>query len=591
MIEKILGSREILVEAWPVHGTSGYEFINQINGLFVDGSHATAITRIYHDFVQDRPRFFEVMYQKKLLIMQVSLSSELHMLTHQLDRLAQKSRRSRDFTFNTLRDALREVIACFPVYRSYIDDNGASATDRRNVELAVRLARMRNPLLSDRVFRFIRDMLLGEFNQNFNDEERAAQRRFSGKFQQVTSPVMAKGVEDTAFYIYNRLLSLNEVGGDPDRVGIRPEMLHAFNAERQARLPYSLSPLSTHDTKRSEDIRARINVLSELSDMWGKSVERWHSLNAQHCQQVEDRAAPQANEEYFIYQTLVGVWPLEEITPELFASLLKRIEDYMLKALREAKVHSSWVNPDPDYDHAIHEFVRLILDPNASGTFLDEFRSFQKLISHIGLFNSLSQTLLKLSSPGVPDTYQGTELWDFSLVDPDNRRPVDYATRTELLRALKSSAAELKGDTRALCRELVAAKNDGRIKLYTHYRMLELRRERPGLLSAGQYEAISPEGAHAEQVFAFVRRAGSAAAIVAVPRLISQLISDTSQLPLGEPVWGDTRLQIPADLAGRKWRNIFTGEAIETTGADSASTLAASRLFADFPVALLLSEC
>jgi (1->4)-alpha-D-glucan 1-alpha-D-glucosylmutase len=437
VIEKILGSREPLVDMWPVHGTSGYDFMNQVGGLFVDGSRVGAVTRTYHEFIQDSTRFGNLVYAKKLLIMQVSLSSELHMLTHQLDRLAQKSRRSRDFTFNTLRDALREVIACFPVYRSYIDAAGASPTDRRDVEVAVRRARVRNPLLSDRVFRFIRDMLLGDSPESLGDDDREEQRRFCGKFQQVTSPVMAKGVEDTAFYIYNRLISLNEVGGDPEHFGVRPEALHAYNQGRRGRWPYALSPLSTHDTKRSEDVRARINVLSELSGEWGACVERWSRMNAPHRQQVEDRSVPAANEEYLLYQTLVGAWPLGPCGANELGELLPRIQAYMLKSLREAKVHSSWINPDPDYDKAVEEFVSRVLDEGQSGAFLDDFRSFQGRVSHLGLFNSLSQTVLKLASPGVPDTYQGTELWDFSLVDPDNRRPVDYARRAEVLRQVE----------------------------------------------------------------------------------------------------------------------------------------------------------
>ena len=430
------------------------------------------------------------------------------MLTHQLDRLAQKSRRSRDFTFNTLRYALREVIACFPVYRSYIDAAGASPTDRRNVEAAVRRARIRNPLVSGRVFRFIRDMLLGDSPESVGDDDRAEQQRFAGKFQQVTAPVMAKGVEDTAFYVYNRLISLNEVGGDPDRFGVRPEALHAYNQERQARWPFALSPLSTHDTKRSEDVRARINVLSEIPDEWSASVQRWGRMNDPHRQQVEDRTAPDANEEYLLYQTLVGAWPLEPASPETHAEFVERIQAYMLKALHEAKVHSSWINPDPDYDKAVQEFVRLILDEEVNGPFLDDFRSFQRRVSHLGLFNSLSQTLLKLASPGVPDTYQGTELWDFSLVDPDNRRPVDYPKRAEMLRQLQSAVAASNGDMTELCRDLVTAKEDGRIKLYVHYKTLGLRRERPGLLSAGDYFPMACEGAHADHVFAFARRSG-----------------------------------------------------------------------------------
>ena len=547
VVEKILGSREALVESWPVHGTSGYDFLNEVGGLFVDGDRKGVVSRTYDDFVQDSTRFSDLVYSKKLLIMQVSLPNELRMLTHQLDRLAQKSRRSRDFTFSTLRYALREVIACFPVYRSYIDAAGASPTDRRNVEAAVRRARLRNPLVSGRVFRFIRDMLLGDTPASVAEEDLALKRRFAGKFQQVTAPVMAKGVEDTAFYNYNRLISLNEVGGDPDRFGVRPEALHAYSQERQARWPYALSPLSTHDTKRSEDVRSRINVLSEIPDEWSKSVRRWRQMNDPHRQQLEDQTAPDANLEYFLYQTLVGAWPLEPSSPETRAMFVERVQAYMVKALHEAKIHSSWINPDADYDQAVQEFVRLILDEGENGPFLEDFQSFQRRVSHLGLFNSLSQTLLKLSLPGVPDTYQGTEIWDYCLVDPDNRRPVDYQKRGEMLRQLQSAIAASSGAMAELCCDLVATKEDGRIKLYVHYKTLRLRRERPGLLSAGDYLPVACEGAHANHVFAFVRHTAGTSVLVAVPRLLASLIPDAKQTPLDEALWRDTRLLLPGE--------------------------------------------
>jgi (1->4)-alpha-D-glucan 1-alpha-D-glucosylmutase len=590
VVEKILGSREVLVDSWLVHGTSGYDFLNQVSGLFVDGNHLDAVSRIYREFVQDATSFSDLVYSKKLLIMQVSLSSELHMLTRQLDRLAQKSRRSRDFTYNTLRYALREVIACFPVYRPYIDAAGASSTDRRDVEAAVRRARIRNPLASSRVFRFIRDTLLRDSTESDGDADRAERLRFAGKFQQVTAPVMAKGVEDTAFYVYNRLISLNEVGGDPDRFGISPEALHAYNRERQAGWPFALSPLSTHDTKRSEDVRARINVLSELPDEWSASVKHWARMNDPHRQQVEDRRVPDANEEYLLYQTLVGAWPLEMRSPENHADFVERIQQYTLKALHEAKVHSSWINPDPDYDKAIQEFVRLILNEEVNGAFLNDFRSFQHRVSHLGLFNSLSQTLLKLASPGVPDTYQGSELWDFRLVDPDNRRPVDYPKRAEMLQQLQSATAASNGAMTGLCRDLIATKEDGRVKLYVHYKTLGLRRERPGLLSAGDYIPVACEGSHADRVFAFVRQSGDTSVLVAVPRLLASLIPDANQTPLGETVWRDTRLVLPAEVSSHHWRNIFTGEDVTATTQDGRLSVALARVLAHFPVALLVSE-
>jgi (1->4)-alpha-D-glucan 1-alpha-D-glucosylmutase len=583
--EKILGANEPLLETWDVHGTSGYDFLNEINGLFIDGEKAQAFSRLYSNWIEDETRFPEIVYQKKLLIMDVSLSSELSMLTHQLDRLAQKSRRSRDFTFNTLRHALREVIASFPVYRSYIAADAVNDADRRYIELAVRRAMARNPLLSRRVFAFIRDMLLLKFPESFSDEDRAEGRRFAGKFQQVTAPVTAKGVEDTAFYVYNRLVSLNEVGGEPGRFGVRPDALHAYNRARQARWPYSLSPLSTHDTKRSEDVRARINVLSEMPEAWKSALERWSRLNEPNRIPVDDMTALDRNEEYLLYQTLLGAWPLPPTSPDEHQEFVKRIQAYLLKALHEAKVHTSWINPNSEYDNAITEFVRRILDERTNREFLDDFRAFEAQISQFGLYNSLSQTLLKLAAPGVPDTYQGTEVWDFSLVDPDNRRPVDYALRQRMLLDIRAAAG---GDLRQFARSLLETKEDGRIKLYITQRVLHLRRDHPGLLSAGEYLPLPAVGAKADHVFAFARRSGALSAVVAVPRLVAQLAPDSVGAPIGEAVWRDTRLDLTGIDMGRRWRNIFTGEFLTSSNREAQPCLNAAEIFSDFPVAFLL---
>ncbi len=593
VVEKILGADEALVETWPVHGTSGYDFLNQVNGLFVDGENASAFNRLYYGLIQDSTSFAEMIYRKKLLIMQISLSSELHMLTHQLDRLAQKSRGSRDYTFNTLRQALKQVIACFPIYRAYIADEGPHDADRLSILKSIRRAESLNPLMSRRVFRFIRDMLLMDSPESFGEEDRAEQRRFAGKFQQVTAPVTAKGVEDTAFYIYNRLVSLNEVGGEPGRFGIRPEAVHAYNRERQSRWPYSLSPLSTHDTKRSEDVRARISVLSEIPEEWAACVERWSRLNERFRKTEEDQTTPDANVEYLLYQTLVGAWPLEphgSRESEEYAEFVKRIQAYMLKALHEAKVHTSWINPNAEYDDAIQEFVGRILDEGTNREFLDDFRAFQRRIGHYGLLNSLSQTLLKLASPGVPDTYQGTELWDFSLVNPDNRRPVDYERQQQMLRDLRSAAETSGVDLRELARDLVAAEEDGRIKLFITYRTLQCRRDYPGLLSAGEYIPLATEGSKAAHLFAFARRTGDVRAVVAVPRLVAGLSRDPSRPPLGLEAWQDTRLILTGVTSGTSWRHAFTGEVLVAEGRDGQPSLAAADVFANFPIALLLSE-
>jgi (1->4)-alpha-D-glucan 1-alpha-D-glucosylmutase len=590
VVEKILGATEPLPEDWPVAGTVGYDFVNVVNGLFVDAGQAEAFTRLYQEWTHTDLSFAEVVYQKKFLILQVSLSSELHMLAYQLDRLAQKSRWSRDFTLNSLRHALREVIACFPVYRSYIAEDGVRPEDRLHVERAFSRAMARNPALNRSLFRFIRDMLLLKYPETWAEADKAEQRRFVGKFQQVTSPVMAKGVEDTAFYVYNRLLSLNEVGGDPGRFGVKPASLHQSFQDRRAKWPWSLSPLSTHDTKRSEDVRARLNVLSELPGEWGEALARWSRLNEPHRRQVEDLTVPDPNEEYLLYQTLLGAWPLEPYTPEEYAEFVRRIQEYVVKALHEAKVHTSWINPDAEYDQAAQDFVARILDEKVNAAFLNDFRPFQRRLSHYGLLNSLAQTVLKVAAPGVPDTYQGAELWDFSLVDPDNRRPVDYERRRRLLQELRERLASAGDDRRALAGELMEKRADGRVKLYVTAQALHCRRERPGLFATGEYLPAEAAGAWAENVFGFVRRQGNHWAVAVVPRLLTRLVPGEGQLPVGPGVWQDTRLLLTGVDPQARFRNAFTGESLTLREEPNGLALPLAEAFAHFPVALAVAD-
>ena len=548
VVEKILGAHETLRADWPVYGTSGYEALNMLNGLFVDASNRQALTRIYRDWTQDARSFADVVYDAKRLIMQVSLSSEVHMLAYQLDRLAQKHRWSRDFTFSSLQLALQEVIACFPVYRSYITGDDLHPTDRRYVQQAVARAQRRNPAVSRELFEFVRDMLLLKYPASASEADQAEQRHFVGKFQQVTAPVMAKGLEDTACYVYNRLLALNEVGGDADRFGVSPEELHRALQERQATWPWAFSALSTHDTKRSEDVRARLNVLSELPEEWQACLQRWSAGNAPYRQVLDDEPVPDANEEYLLYQTLLGAWPLEPYTAAEYAAFVERIQAYMLKALHEAKVHTSWINPNPAYDEAVQRYVAQALDAQANVAFLDDFRAFQRRISHYGLLNSLAQTLLKSTVPGVPDTYQGTELWDFSLVDPDNRRPVDYQRRHRMLRDLQAKMAATGEDRRALAHELLACKEDGRVKLYVTSLALSCRRACAGLFTAGDYLPAQTLGAKRQHVFGFGRRQGARAAIVVVPRLMARLFQETSATPTPDSLLGRVKGWLRARL-------------------------------------------
>jgi (1->4)-alpha-D-glucan 1-alpha-D-glucosylmutase len=452
------------------------------------------------------------------------------MLAFQLDRIAQRGRRTRDFTHNALRHALRELIACFPVYRTYVDDAGVRDADVNVIDDAIERAVARNPKTDRSVFDFIRDVLLLRAQADTPE----AQRKFAGKFQQVTAPVTAKGIEDTTFYIYNRLVSLNEVGGEPAHFGATPAELHAYLADRQQRWPRALTALSTHDTKRSEDVRARINVLSEMPDEWRECVEQWAKIN-QHD------GPPWRNEEYLLYQTLVGAWPLDGNADDGF---VKRIVAYMHKALREAKVNTTWTSPNAEYESAVEEFIgRTIRDRR----FLERFLPFQRRVAELAQTSTLAQTLLRLTVPGVPDTYQGTEVLDLSLVDPDNRRPVDYAHRQTLLKRPEQDR-----------------------KFFVTTKALHARREHPGLFSVGEYEPLHAAGPRAENVFAFARRHGGARAVVAVPRLVTRIGN-----------WADTTLRLPKMRA----RNIFTGN-VNNFGGD----VRVGELFADFPVALLVTD-
>ncbi len=592
VVEKILGTNESLPNNWPTSGTTGYEILNIINGLFVDGRSQDAFARVYQNWIGDDDCFYDVVYQKKKLILEQSLASELHMLAHDLDGIAQKRRNARDFTLNSLRNALLEVIACFPVYRSYISQRGASDVDRLVVEHAIGDAQAINPSLDPSSLQFLESVLLSDRETDESDEDRAERLRFAGKFQQVTSPVMAKGVEDTAFYVYNRLASLNEVGGDPGQFGLEPEEVHRRLIERQSQWPRSLSPLSTHDTKRGEDVRARINILSETPDDWAKALARWSEWNSQMRSEVGENAVPGRNEEWLLYQTLLGVWPAGAIDQGRHAEVVERVKAYFSKALREAKVHTSWAKPNPEYEEALSGFIGKILDPS-NAVFLEDFRRFHSRIAHLGLLNSLSQTLLHLTAPGVPDVYQGSELWDFRLVDPDNRQPVDFEHRRELLANVKQLSEAAGADCRQLVSDLLASKVDGRVKLYVIWRVLLCRRDHPGLFCEGSYIPLEVVGDRVGNAFGYVRSSAQQTAIVVLPRMLGSMVADVNSLPLGTSAWGDSLLRFSEEAGiepGRRFRDVFTGSVLTIDDHEGRSSLALADLFARFPLALLLDE-
>ncbi|HEY8503611.1 MAG TPA: malto-oligosyltrehalose synthase, partial [Gemmataceae bacterium] len=407
--EKILSEGEQLPEHWAVDGTTGYDFLNLLNGLFVAGRNEEAFDVIYREFAGPPPDFRQLVNSTKKMIMLISMASEINSLSHQLDRIAERNRQYRDFTLNSLTFALREVVACLPVYRTYITSpEDVTLRDRLLVENTIEEAKQRNPRTFESVFDFIGDTLLLRNLDRFPEGDRPMLIDRVMRFQQVTGPVMAKGVEDTAFYIYNRLVSLNEVGGHPVHFGVSLEAFHEQTAERLRRWPHSMLASSTHDTKRSEDVRARLNVLSEIPEEWREALFSWSQINAPRLTTLDDQLAPAANDQYLLYQTLVGAWPPGEMTREEFAEFRRRISDYMLKAVKEAKARTSWVNPVEEYDQAVADFVaKLLPDEREGDAFLTHFLPFQKRVAFFGYFNSLAQVLLKVASPGVPDFYQG----------------------------------------------------------------------------------------------------------------------------------------------------------------------------------------
>jgi (1->4)-alpha-D-glucan 1-alpha-D-glucosylmutase len=504
-----------------------------------------------------------------------------------LSRLAERNRHSRDFTLNSLTHALREVIACFPVYRTYIHGRGPEVAlqDRACVEVAVAFAKRRNSATNVSIFDFVRDVLLLRYPENADETYRQDQRAFVGKFQQVTAPVTAKGIEDTAFYRYNRLVSLNEVGGEPDRFGISTEEFHAQCLARQEKWPDGLSATSTHDSKRGEDVRARISVLSEMPREWRAAVGRWHRWNRRHAAAVDGRPAPDRNDEYLLYQTLIGAWPLATMPDDALSDFTTRIQQYMLKATKEAKANTSWINPNEAYDEALRAFLSRILEPGPGNRFLADFIPFQEFVARLGMVNSLAQTLIKITAPGVPDFYQGTELWDFSLVDPDNRRPVDFALRAALLAELRERIAA--GDLLNLARDLVEQWPDGRVKLYTAHRALTCRRAAADLFRRGAYVPLQAKGAHRAHLCAFARQGDGRAVLTVVPRLTARLTDNGTRLPLGRDRWADTWLLVPPDLGAGPWRNLFTGVEAEPSNSQAGTALPVGEILSDFPVALL----
>jgi (1->4)-alpha-D-glucan 1-alpha-D-glucosylmutase len=530
IVEKILLEDEKLRSDWQVYGTTGYDFTVEITQLLVDSHNGEKFAKIYRDFIERYVHFESLIYEKKKLVMDVSLASDIESLGHMLSEVSERDRLHRDFTLDSLRTVVRELIACFPVYRTYISlEAGVSEADRQVILRAVRAAKRRNAAVDTSIFDFLRDILLLEKFDDSDSETRTLRLEFVMKFQQCTGPIMAKGLEDTAFYIFNRLAALNEVGGNPQQFGISLERFHERNRARLQERPGTLLASTTHDTKRSEDTRARMVVLSEMPEDWDKWIHEWRSVNASWKSNLEGDSAPSLNEEYLIYQTLLGTWPFsaEEVNEEY----VERIQRYMLKAIKEAKVNSSWIQPNEDWEAAVKKFIAGTLGSDHG--FRAKIEPAAATIAWHGMLNSLTQAILKFTVPGVPDIYQGTELWDFSLVDPDNRRPVDFALRKKLLEEVQTENAET----------LFKTWQDGRIKLSITSRLLRLRHIAPDLFEAGSYHSFYANGELADCCVAFSRELDSKMILVIVPRFTTRLGTAESGFD-----WKETELPIDRTL-------------------------------------------
>jgi (1->4)-alpha-D-glucan 1-alpha-D-glucosylmutase len=548
VLEKILGEGEELPRDFPVSGTTGYDFLDSVNALFIDPAGLQQLDRFYRDFTGVTPTFDDICYERKKQVIHELFSGEMRGLGDQLAAVATPDRNARDFAPVDLTAALTEVTACMRVYRTYIRDADVADADQRSIRAAIAEARRRaGSTLDGRLFAFLERVLLVN-PPPYVAAEREQWLAFVMRWQQFTGRVMAKGVEDTAFYNYNRLISLNDVGGNPGRGGDFDAVaeFHARSARMQEQWPHTMNATSTHDTKRSEDVRARINVLSEIAPRWERQVRRWSKKNV--------HSVPDRNVELLIYETLIGMWPLDDAE---LSSVRDRLKQYIEKAAREAKTNTSWIAPNAAYEEALLGFIDGVLsDPE----FCADLIRFQKRTAFYGFLNALSQIVLKATAPGAPDFYQGTELWDFSLVDPDNRRPVDYSRRATMLKKVKSASIDT----------LLRRWQDGRIKMFVTWKALELRGQLPELFRDGSYEPIDA----GPNVVAFVRRHQDDAVLVAVPRLIASLVKPGT-FPIGE-TWGNASLR-----ASGRWRNVFTGESLD------GETIAVRSLFETFPVAVL----
>ncbi|HKD10369.1 MAG TPA: malto-oligosyltrehalose synthase [Bryobacteraceae bacterium] len=572
-VEKILANHESLREDWPIDGSTGYEFVNLVLGLLIDPASEEALTRHYVEFTGERRPFLEVLRNSKLRIMRNEMASELNVLAREAARIARQQPRTADFTHNVLRRAIREVVAHFPVYRTYVDFSGnPTDDDRRDITWAMKQARAQEHGIDSSVFDFVCSLLTGELvAESRSGFSRHAVLRFAMKLQQYSGPVMAKGLEDTACYRYNRFVALNEVGGRPDHFSVSVSGFHRFNSHQAKRWPHSMLSTSTHDTKRGEDTRARLAILSEMPDVWARQTRLWsHMLRARRGD-IERAAPPDPNDEYLLYQLLVGSWPMEllegqALDPAVLARYRDRVKGAMIKSIREAKLQSTWAAPNKPYEDAVLAFIDGALDPEGSSAFFAEFVPFVKGVARFGALNSVVQTALKLTAPGMPDIYQGAELWDLSLMDPDNRRPVDFAKRSRMLADLERTRPPLS--------TLLNNWRDGAVKLWVIARLLAHRTAEPELFSAGSYEPLAATGAQSDCVVAFARAKGDRAVVTIASRFQTRRKNGSC--------WGDTAVTLP--------RGCFHNVLTDSPPLNSAGTTLVGPVLAEMPVAVLIGQ-
>jgi (1->4)-alpha-D-glucan 1-alpha-D-glucosylmutase len=581
VVEKILSGTEGLPQEWPVSGTTGYEFLNAVNRIFVYPPGAKKIAQTYSTIVGRDESYENLVYAKKKLIMTSLLAVEMRYLSHQLSILAQQDRYARELPSGELAHAFSETTACLPVYRTYIRGMDTPNHAAQYIELALADARTRNPQIDARCFGFVRDVLLGSEAATVLTGQRESRLAFVMRWQQLTGAIMAKGFEDTLLYVYFPLLSLNDVGGDPRPAPEYGRDFGDFIRERKRHSPYGLNSTATHDTKRGEDVRARINVLSEIPDEWNKHLKRWFKWNQSKTRRISGQAAPDRNEEMFIYQTLLGAWPLD---PDELPEFRKRMREYVLKAAREAKVHTRWVRQNPRQEKALQNFVTAITKTEKQNLFLADFRKFEQKIAYFGMLNGLAQTLIKAASPGVPEIYQGCDLWDLRLVDPDNRRAVDYAIRAKFLGEIERRAQNRDGADE-FRKEIVTNWQDGRIKLYIIWSVLNLMRLNPLLFQEGSFEPLKVEGKRANNVIAYMRRGGKSGLIVVAAKWLAQAKAPMSQQDMRK-FWSNTEIRLPQGAA-EHWVNLF-GDSAMSIDTEKRKTLKVAELMGDFPVACLV---